>query len=135
LLTPAVGTLVGGASTNVSLSLDASSLAPNTYTDIVSFINLSGGLGDTSRSVDLTVAVHPPVLRANPQTLPNWDLVMTLQGVTNKVYPILGTTNLSDPVVDWPEVRRLTNTSGQTPFTITNPASVGAQQYYRAREL
>jgi hypothetical protein len=131
------GTLAAGARTNVTVSLnaDANSLAPGNYSGTVIFTNSTTGLGSTNFPVSLSVALHPPVVLANAHALTNGNLSMTLQGVTNRVYSILGTTNLLRPITNWPEVLRLTNSSGQTTFTITNPAPVVTPQYYRAKEL
>jgi Viral BACON domain len=130
-LSPSNGVLVGGASTNVVVTINtqANSLAASNYTDTVSFSNTSTGLGNANRPVNLTVLVNPPALLANPEALTNGSLAMTLQGVTNRVYSILGSTNLLEPLTNWSEVLRLTNTGGQ--IILTNPPP----QYYRAKEL
>ena len=58
---------------------------------------------------------------------------MTLQGVTNRVYSILTSTNFLAPLTNWTIVlTNLTNTAGQTTFT-NQPASA-SQRYYRAKE-
>ena len=130
------GALAAGASTNVTVSLNvnANGLAAGTYSDTVSFTNLTTGLGSTNFPVTLNVAVHPPVVLANPHVLTNGGLAMTLQGVTNRVYSILETTNLLQPIANWTEVLRLTNTAGQTLFTNPPPSST-SPQFYRAWEL
>jgi hypothetical protein len=53
------GTLAGGATTDVTVSInaDANTLPVGTYSDSVNFINETNHDGDTSRSVDLTVGV------------------------------------------------------------------------------
>jgi hypothetical protein len=58
---------------------------------------------------------------------------MTLQGVTNRVYSILGRTTLLDSIANGPEILRLNNTAGQNMLAITTP--VAALQYCRANEL
>jgi len=129
------GVLAPGGNNTVTASLNAnaSGLPAGTYTSTVGFTNLSNTLGNTSRSVSLVVSVHPLVLLANPQLLANGSIAMTLEGVTNRVYSIVGTTNLPQPLTNWTEGLRLTNTAGQTRFT--NPPSSASPQFYRAREL
>jgi hypothetical protein len=136
-LSASSGSLAAGAKTNITVSLNAGAngLAAGTYTNTVGFTNLGDGLGNTRRPVSLTVSIHPPVQLTNPHVLTNGSLAMTLQGVTNRVYSVLGTTNLLEPVANWTEVLRLTNTAGQTVFTITNQTPVVVPQFYRAKEL
>jgi hypothetical protein len=57
-VSPANGTLAGGASTTVTVSINsnANSLAAGSYSDTVTFTNLTNGTGDTTRSVNLTVS-------------------------------------------------------------------------------
>ncbi len=52
------GTLAAGASTTVTVSINsnANNLGAGTYTGTVNFLNTSTGLGDTSRSVTLTIS-------------------------------------------------------------------------------
>jgi hypothetical protein len=129
------GWLAGGAQTNITVSINgnASTLAGGSYTGTIGFLNQSNGLGNTTRRVSLTAAAHPPVALNGARVLPNGSLTMTLQGVTNRLYSILGTTNLLQPLTNWAEVLRLTNTGGQTVFT--NPPPLSSPQYYRAKEL
>ena len=51
------GTLAAGARTNITVTINASanSLTAGTYTNSISFTNLSNGLGSTNRWVSLTV--------------------------------------------------------------------------------
>ncbi len=51
------GSLVAGASTNITVSINANAdvLAPGSYTDTVGFTNVTSGSGDTTRNVSLTV--------------------------------------------------------------------------------
>jgi sugar lactone lactonase YvrE len=134
-LSASSGMLAAGARTNVTVSFNAnaSNLGPGNYSGTLGFTNLSNGLGNTTRSVSLTVSVHPPVVLANPKLLTNGGLAMTLEGVTNRVYSIVVSTNLLAPLTNWAEFLRLTNTAGQTRFT--NPPSFASPQFYRAREL
>jgi hypothetical protein len=56
-LSASSGTLVGGATTTVTVSLNANAdaLTPGDYSDTVSFVNTSTGNGNTTRSISLTV--------------------------------------------------------------------------------
>jgi hypothetical protein len=56
-VSPTTGTLLAGSSTTVTVSINyrADSFAPGTYTDTVTFTNLDGGSGNTTRGVSLTV--------------------------------------------------------------------------------
>jgi hypothetical protein len=129
------GTLAAAASTNIAVSLNslANSLAPGSYSGTFYFTNLTTGLGSTNFPASLSVAIHPSVVLINPLILTNGNIAMTLEGVTNGVYSILGATNLLQPLTNWTELRRLTNTAGRTSFT--NPPPVALPQFYRAREL
>jgi hypothetical protein len=70
---------------------------------------------------------------ADPQVLVDGYLAMTLQGVTNRVYSIVVSTNLLNQMSAWSEVLRLTNTAAETRFTNMPPSSTPL--YYRAKEL
>jgi hypothetical protein len=61
------GTLGAGASTTVTVSINsgANSLTPGTYSDTVSFTNMTDGKGTTARQVSLTV-IRPGVLSVTP---------------------------------------------------------------------
>jgi hypothetical protein len=130
------GMLATGTRTNVVVTITegANSLGLGAYIDTLGFTNVSSGLGNTSRPISLTVAEHPPLLLANPQVLGNGSFRMILLGMTNRVYSVLGSTNLLQPLTNWAEVLRLTNTTGQTTFTNPTPAS-GLTHFYRAKEL
>ena len=68
-LSAASGSLAGGASTNMTVSINsgANSLAAGNYSDTVSFVNSSNGNGNTTRGVALTVnALSPAVLSVAP---------------------------------------------------------------------
>jgi len=58
------GSLAAGADTTVTVSINgsAATLSAGAYTDTVSFANATDGLGDTIRSLGLTVTVPPGVL-------------------------------------------------------------------------
>ncbi len=135
-LTARSGTLAAGTSTNVTLSVNANAntLAPGSYTTTVGFTNLDTGLGNTAYPVSLVVGgIHPPVQFTGVSLLTNGAIAMTLQGVTGGVYSIVASTNLLNPLTNWEEVLRLTNTAGQTVFT--NQPPTNASLYYRAEEL
>jgi hypothetical protein len=133
-LSAGTGTLSPGASTNVTISLNgqANSLAAGNYSDTVSFTNLTSGLGSTNFAMTLNVGVHPLVRLLDPWVVNERSLVMTLQGVTNRVYSIVVSTNLLAPVQSWTEVLRFTNSGGETRFTNVPPST---PRYYRAKEL
>jgi len=135
-LSASSGTLAAGASTNVAVSVNANanSLAPGSYSDTVGFTNLNDGLGNTAYPVSLLVSAHPLVQFSGVSLLPNGAIAMTLQGVTGRVYAIVASTNLLNPLINWAEVLRLTNTAGQTTFTNPPPSSPSSQ-FYRAKEL
>ena len=63
----------------------------------------------------------------------NGAVAATLQGSAGLVYSILGSTNLLQPLTNWTEVLRLTNTTGA--ITFTSPPPVLSPQYYRAKQL
>jgi hypothetical protein len=67
-VSPSSGTLAGGASTNVqvSISVNANGLAAGSYTDTVGFTNLSSGLGNTNRPASLSVVLPPGNLGVSP---------------------------------------------------------------------
>ena len=134
-LAPGSGTLAAGANVNVTISLNANAnvLAAGSYTNLLGFNNLANGLGNTNSTATLAVAVHPPVVLLNPRVLTDGRLAMTLQGLSNRSYSILGATNLLTPPQLWTEVLRLTNNAGRSLFT--NPAPTSPQGFYRAKEL
>jgi len=129
------GTLAAGATTNITVSVNANanSLTPGSYRDTVGFTNLNNGLGNTAYPVSLLVSAHPLVQFSGVRLLTNGAVAMTLQGVTGRVYSIVASTNLLNPLTNWVEVLRLTNTTGQTVFT--NPPPSSSPRYYRAKEL
>jgi hypothetical protein len=134
-LSASSGTLAAGATTNITVSVNANanSLTPGSYRDTVGFTNLNNGLGNTAYPVSLLVSAHPLVQFSGVRLLTNGAVAMTLQGVTGRVYSIVASTNLLNPLTNWVEVLRLTNTTGQTVFT--NPPPSSSPRYYRAKEL
>jgi hypothetical protein len=65
------GSLAGGASTNVTVSINANanSLAAGNYSDTVGFTNTTNGAGNTTRPVSLTVsALNPAQLSVSPSS-------------------------------------------------------------------
>lgn len=69
-ISPASGTLAGGASTSVTVSINsgANTLVAGAYSDIVSFTNATNGKGNTTRSVALNVSARAPGV-AGPYTI------------------------------------------------------------------
>jgi hypothetical protein len=134
-LSPVSGVLAAGGTGTVTATLSAAAggLAAGAYTNTVGFTNLSNGLGNTTRPVSLLANAHPTVQFSGVNLLTNGMVAMTLQGVTGSVYSIVASTNLLNPLTNWAEVLRLTNTGGQTLFT--NPPPPSSPQYYRAKEL
>ena len=70
----ASGTLAGGASVIVTVSIDASAngLPEGHYTDTVNFINTTDNDGNTTRLADLTVGIPAVVYEWNLDTDPGW---------------------------------------------------------------
>jgi len=134
-LSASSGTLAAGVGTNVTVSVNtnANSLASGSYSDTVGFTNLNNNLGNKAYPMSLLVTAHPPVQFSGVSLLTNGAIAMTIQGVTGRVYAIVASTNLLNPLANWAEVQRLTNTGGQTVFT--NPAPPSTPAYYRAKEL
>ena len=65
------GALAPGGATNVTVSLQADSLAPGSYSASIGFTNVTTGLGSSTRSVNLTV--RPPRVYFFPlDTDPGW---------------------------------------------------------------
>jgi hypothetical protein len=73
------GTLTPGSNTTVTASINANanSLAANSYSDTISFTNLTSGVGDTTRPVSLTVSATAPVIVTNGSTLVSEGCVPT----------------------------------------------------------
>lgn len=70
-VSPTNGALAAGASTNVTVSINATanSLSVSNYSDSVVFTNTANGAGSTTRSVSLTVNSTFPVIVTNGWTL------------------------------------------------------------------
>ncbi|HUJ09991.1 MAG TPA: PKD domain-containing protein [Verrucomicrobiae bacterium] len=70
-ISPTNGTLVSGASTNVTVSINntAESLSAGSYSDTVIFTNKTDGDGSTTRSVSLTVNATAPEIVTNGYAL------------------------------------------------------------------
>jgi hypothetical protein len=73
-LTNTSGSLAAGASTDVTVSINAAAntLSLGTYTDTVVFTNTTDHLGDTSRTVTLHVGIPAVVYSWNMDTSPGW---------------------------------------------------------------
>lgn len=67
-LSDASGNLAAGASTTVTVSINAAAdiLAAGTYADTIAFTNTTNGNGSTTRPVSLTVSLPPGVLTVTP---------------------------------------------------------------------
>ena len=65
-LSTAGGSLAAGASTTVTASITAPTTDPGSFTDTITFTNLSNALGDTTRDAALTVVLPAPVLASLP---------------------------------------------------------------------
>jgi hypothetical protein len=129
----ASGTLVGHATTNITVNFNtnAYSLPPGQYSNILSFINLTNGLGNATRSVLLTLVQHPVVGLSIVSLQNDGSLNVSLSGIAGRGYAILMGTNLLQPLSTWTTI---TNATGQNTFVI--PTSPGAdQRFYRAKEL
>jgi hypothetical protein len=92
-------------------------------------VNAAANHWNTAKPGGSAVCVHAFIGK-----MADGSIAMTLQGAPNRVYSILSSTNLANPLASWPEVRRLTNTGGQTVFTNPVP-SAASQRFYRAKEL
>ncbi len=70
------GTLAGYASTTVEVQVNAgaNSLAVGTYAGLVDFVNLTDGVGDTSRAFDLTVGVPTLQISEPLDADPGWTM-------------------------------------------------------------
>ena len=134
-LSAASGTLAAGAAMNVTVSLgdSANRLAPGSYSDTVSFSSQAPGLGSADCPITLNVISHPLVQLLSPSVLSDGSIRMILQGLDKGVYSIIASPSLLDPIANWRELLRLTNTGSQTVFT--NPPPSSSPYYYRAKEL
>ncbi len=131
-LSPAGGTLLPGASTNIVLTVNASAnvLANGLYADTVLLTNASSSLGNTNRPITLTITTQLPIVLYGPQPLASGGLRLTLSGTSGKIYTIQTSSNL----VDWLDGMYVTNMTGTNIFT--NPPAAGAQkEFFRARQL
>ena len=70
------GTLAGGASTTVTVSINsnANGLPNGTYSDTVSFVNTTDHVGDTTRPVSLQVGVPTVIYSWNMDSNPGWTI-------------------------------------------------------------
>jgi len=79
-------------------------------------------------------AIYTPIQLSGVRLLPGRNIAMTLEGGTGRVYSIVMATNLLNPISNWAEALRFTNTLGRTTFT-NQPPDPSSQRYYRAKEL
>jgi DNA/RNA endonuclease G (NUC1) len=115
------GTLAPGsnAAVTATINANANSLAANSYADTISFTNLTGGIGDTARSVTLTINAPTPVIVASPSTLvsesclPTNGVIDPGESVTiNFSLRNIGTGNTSNLVVTLVATNGVTSPSG-----------------------
>jgi hypothetical protein len=125
------GTLVAGASTSVTVSINsnASGLPAGSYSDTVSFVNATTGNGNTSRSVSLTVNSSTSLL---PVTIV--EPILTATGFrfsfatqTGHSYVVQSSSSLSSS--GWTDVRAVPGTGGMV--TVTNALEPSTRYFYR----
>jgi hypothetical protein len=138
-VSPTNGALAAGSSVTVTLSINtnvANGLAANSYSGTVTLTNTVNGLGTTTRAASLTVAPIPsaPSLFTDAHLLEDGSLSLTLQGLTNRVYSILLSTNVLTSLTNWTPLLLLTNADGQATFIVPAPLT-NSQLYFRAKEL
>jgi PKD repeat protein len=95
------GSLAGGASTTVTVSVtaNANSLAAGTYSDSIGFTNVSNGAGNTSRSVSLTVNPPPAQLAVTPAS--GFSPAGYVGGPFNPASQTYGLTNTGGTTLNW----------------------------------
>jgi hypothetical protein len=95
------GTLAAGATTNVTVSLNenAGMLVPGSYNDVLEFINVTTGAGNTNRLVTLTVTATPGELAVLTPT--NLTTTGTVGGPFNPASTTCTLTNGGGSPLDW----------------------------------
>ena len=127
------GTIPPGGNSDVVVSIGgtANTLAAGNYSDTVSFTNLTSGIGNTTRSVTLTIAVHPPITLSGFRFVTRTNIAMTLNGLPSHAYVIQRSANLSS----WADILTITKPAGRSiTFSNTVPTDF-TKAFYRAREL
>lgn len=123
------GTLAFGASTTVTVSINANAntLAAGMYSDLVSFVNATTGGEVESRPIAIAVDSILIFLEATP--LVSGSLQITLQGQPSQLYAIEASTNLTQ----WSPI--LTNAAAADGrFIHVDPDSAALpQRFYRGR--
>ena len=147
-VSPTNGTLASGASTNVTVSINANanSLMAGSYSDTVVFSNLTDSAGSTTRPVSLTVESTFPVIVTNAWTLsaenclpgngvvdPGETVTVNLSvkntgtaDTTNLVATLLGTSDVNLPSA--PQTYGVVSTDGTPvaqPFSFTAGGTCG----------
>ena len=93
------GSLAGGGSTNITVSINANanSLAAGNYSDTIGFTNTINGAGNTTRAVSLTVSsLNPAQLSVSPTTgLTSSGSVGGPFNPANQVYAVSNTGSLT----------------------------------------
>lgn len=92
------------------------------------------GAGAAASVVELGPVPEPPPIRlSGPELLGDGTVRLTLEGGTNRVYSIVASPDLAQPLASWTEILRITNTTAVAIFPIARP-SEGEQVFYAARE-
>jgi hypothetical protein len=131
-LSSTIGTLAGGASTNVTVSINsnANSLTPDTYDDTVTFTNVTNGSGNTTRSVSLTVrepgqAIPLPLGTSERISVqkdqPIWFETVVPEGSANLFILLQKDTSWSGTLEVYKDDVILKSTSGSNDFAIQIP--------------
>ena len=95
------GTLAPGATTNVTISINANAntLAPNSYSDTVAFTNATNDAGDTTRPISLTVSPPPSQLAVGP--LSGFNSSGYVGGPFGPASQIYSLTNVGGTTLSW----------------------------------
>jgi hypothetical protein len=128
-LSASSGTLAAGASATVTVSINsaANSLADGTYADIVNFVNITDGNGNTSRS--LVLEIRPALKFASVGKTAGGAFQMVILGPAGMPIVVEATVNL----INWTSIA--TADIGENgSLTISDPDSVALPtRFYRVR--